>query len=113
MQKVKFVGGIDMKMCNLEPCTEDENVGICCAECSKGSSCAYACEHLKRCEYVKDDVNEWANVSCLEYEIKREDVIKGLKDLKLHCESMHSEEGDQWDKDVEVLKKAIYLINQI
>ncbi len=47
-----------MKMCSLEPCTEDESIRICCAECSKRSSCDYACNHLKGCEYVVEDLNK-------------------------------------------------------
>ncbi len=42
--------------------------------------------------------------------MNREKVIEGLKNLKAHCESMHCEEGDQWEDDVTVLSEAISLI---
>ncbi len=59
--------------------------------------------------------NIYENPELLEVlnEIRRQEIIKGLEDLKDHCEEMCGEKGDQWWKDVQILNEAICLIGKI
>ncbi|WP_249334494.1 YopX family protein [Zhenhengia yiwuensis] len=59
--------------------------------------------------------NIYENPELLEVlnDIRRQEIIKGLEDLKDHCEDMCGEEGDQWAKDVQILNEAICLIGKI
>ena len=59
--------------------------------------------------------NIYENPELLEVlnDIRRQEIIKGLEDLKDHCEDMCGEEGDQWAKDIQILNEAICLIGKI
>ena len=38
-------------------------------------------------------------------------VVEQLIDLKCHCEDMHDETSDVWERDIEALERAIELIH--
>lgn len=73
--------------------------------CQLSDKATYLCDDIRPCTYIHYFKNRD------ESSISIQDIVYGLEDLKNHCDSMHCEKGDVWEKDILVLNEAIKIIS--